>query len=132
MDSEQGKAEVIHTEEGKSSSFSDGYEERKEGDNGQAIISDLKLDKKGLPLVPQPTDRKDDPLVCKHVAELSTQFTRLTIYLSSTELVTMAQDVHPVASQLACLPWPYGWRNRQSGFHSSQQTVQYHCGTGLL
>lgn len=25
---------------------------------------ELKLDKHGLPLVPQPTSRKDDPLVC--------------------------------------------------------------------
>lgn len=27
-------------------------------------ISDLKLDANGLPLVPQPSDHKDDPLVC--------------------------------------------------------------------
>lgn len=27
-------------------------------------VSDLKLDKQGLPLVPQPSDHKDDPLVC--------------------------------------------------------------------
>lgn len=30
--------------------------------------SDLKLDRYGLPLVPQPTDRKDDPLVSQSLA----------------------------------------------------------------
>ena len=27
-------------------------------------FADLKLDAQGLPLVPQPSDHKDDPLVC--------------------------------------------------------------------
>lgn len=38
-------------------------------------VSDLKLDKHGLPLVPQPSDHKDDPLVrCIHVIVPSVDF----------------------------------------------------------
>lgn len=33
--------------------------------NSDQNTSQLKLDKKGLPLSPQPTARKDDPLVCR-------------------------------------------------------------------
>ena len=32
---------------------------------GKEPISGLKLDASGLPLVPQPSDHKDDPLVCR-------------------------------------------------------------------
>lgn len=36
-----------------------------EAEEGKEPISDLKLDAHGLPLVPQPSDHKDDPLVCR-------------------------------------------------------------------
>ena len=31
----------------------------------KGIHPDLKLDAQGLPLVPQPSDQQDDPLVCR-------------------------------------------------------------------
>lgn len=66
MDSERGKAEVAHAEDGDRSSREDIDEVLKEGHNGidASARSNPRLDKRGLPLIPQPTDRKDDPLVC--------------------------------------------------------------------
>ncbi|KIW73022.1 hypothetical protein PV04_01177 [Phialophora macrospora] len=61
MESIQGKAEVMYMEEGKEAA-------QDTADNGAEVevhreaTGDLRLDKHGLPLVPQPTDRKDDPL----------------------------------------------------------------------
>jgi hypothetical protein len=41
--------------------------------DGKEPVSDLKLDASGLPLVPQPSDHKDDPLVCRvHVLSYHT------------------------------------------------------------
>jgi hypothetical protein len=76
MVSDLGKAEVAHAEEGKRSSLGDAYEVPKECKNGLDTpeSSDLKLDKHGLPLIPQPTDRKDDPLVCERLRRLSNPF----------------------------------------------------------
>lgn len=54
MEPSQGKAEVLYMEQGKP-----------EINQGEIEGSDPKLDKHGLPLVPQPTDRKDDPLVSR-------------------------------------------------------------------
>ncbi|KAK5239187.1 hypothetical protein LTR40_014762, partial [Exophiala xenobiotica] len=63
MDATQSKAEVIHMEQDKGTprDVTDKVEEAGvlERENG---TSALKLDKHGLPLVPQPTERKDDPL----------------------------------------------------------------------
>ncbi|KIW94349.1 uncharacterized protein Z519_05665 [Cladophialophora bantiana CBS 173.52] len=63
MASLQGKAEVVHMEQDKSSSEGATVDiaEAKQIDEGEGT-SDLKLDKRGLPLVPQPSDRRDDPL----------------------------------------------------------------------
>jgi hypothetical protein len=40
-----------------------------EGDSDRmdekSVVADLKLDEHGLPLVPQPSDHKDDPLVSR-------------------------------------------------------------------
>lgn len=76
MASDQGKVEVSHAEEGKRSSLDDTYEVLKEGQNGLETPerSDLKLDKHGLPLIPQPTDRKDDPLVCERLRSVSPKY----------------------------------------------------------
>lgn len=38
-------------------------------ENGKTSTPTLKLDKHGLPLVPQPSDHKDDPLVSRIVAQ---------------------------------------------------------------
>ncbi|EXJ68585.1 uncharacterized protein A1O5_08379 [Cladophialophora psammophila CBS 110553] len=63
MASLPGKAEVVHMEQDKSSSEGAAVDiaEAKRIDEGEGA-SDLKLDKRGLPLVPQPSDRRDDPL----------------------------------------------------------------------
>lgn len=36
---------------------------------GEESLADVKLDKHGLPLVPQPSDHKDDPLVCPELLQ---------------------------------------------------------------
>ncbi|KAK7893037.1 hypothetical protein LTR67_007275 [Exophiala xenobiotica] len=63
MDATQSKAEVMHMEQDKGTprDVTDKVDEARvlERENG---TSALKLDKHGLPLVPQPTERKDDPL----------------------------------------------------------------------
>jgi hypothetical protein len=72
MDATQSKAEVMHMEQDKGTprDVTDKVDEARvlERENG---TSALKLDKHGLPLVPQPTERKDDPLVCMAVAKLA-------------------------------------------------------------
>ncbi|KAJ9608894.1 hypothetical protein H2200_006665 [Cladophialophora chaetospira] len=60
MDLPQGKAEVVH-EEGKNGAQHIANDVEKVEVQEQATPA-LKLDKHGLPLLPQPTDRKDDPL----------------------------------------------------------------------
>jgi hypothetical protein len=68
MESLQSKAEVVHLERDKGTSRDDAVDKiaeaggRGEFDEGEEI-SDTRLDRHGLPLVPQPTGRKDDPLV---------------------------------------------------------------------
>jgi hypothetical protein len=62
MDSSPSKSEVLHMEEGKNTSQDD-TEKTAEVEFQGAATANLKLDKHGFPLVPQPTDRKDDPLV---------------------------------------------------------------------
>ncbi|KIY02001.1 uncharacterized protein Z520_02139 [Fonsecaea multimorphosa CBS 102226] len=65
MGSLQNKAEVMHMEQDKWSSEGAAVDidEAKRGEiDEREGTADLKLDKHGLPLVPQPTDRKDDPL----------------------------------------------------------------------
>ena len=44
----------LHFEEGASDRMDD-----------KPVVADLKLDEHGLPLVPQPSDHKDDPLVSR-------------------------------------------------------------------
>ncbi|OCT53997.1 MFS general substrate transporter [Cladophialophora carrionii] len=61
MESSQSKAEVTYMEEGKGSS-QEAADNAAEVDVQREATGDLKLDKHGLPLSPQPTDRKDDPL----------------------------------------------------------------------
>ena len=58
MESPQGKAEVIHEE-----SKNDAQHVANDVEVQREATAGLKLDKHGLPLSPQPTDRKDDPLV---------------------------------------------------------------------
>jgi hypothetical protein len=53
-------------------------------DDAVETMPELKLDRHGLPLVPQPSDRKDDPLVCPNtwfsfIPSLFTTFAPLTI-----------------------------------------------------
>jgi hypothetical protein len=62
MESIQSKAEVVYLEEGKESA-QDTADNVAEVEVHREATGDLKLDKHGLPLVPQPSDRKDDPLV---------------------------------------------------------------------
>jgi len=70
MDATQSKAEVVHMEQDKRAArdAADKVEEARELEREDGT-STLKLDKHGLPLVPQPTERKDDPLVCTAVAK---------------------------------------------------------------
>jgi hypothetical protein len=63
MEVPQSKADVVHMEEEKDSTRGAG-DKLAEIESQRAHIAGLKLDKHGLPLIPQPTDRKDDPLVC--------------------------------------------------------------------
>jgi hypothetical protein len=58
----QSKAEVTHMEEGKKSALNTA-DDVPDIEDGREVTTGLKLDKHGLPLSPQPTDRKDDPLV---------------------------------------------------------------------
>jgi hypothetical protein len=66
MDTREAKQETVHTQREKECA---GNEEASGNTKDNAIecireeISDPKLDRHGLPLIPQPTDRRDDPLV---------------------------------------------------------------------
>ena len=65
MDNFQSKAEVMHMEEGKKSAL-DAADSVPEIEDQRNVMADLKVDKHGLPLSPQPSDRRDDPLVRRH------------------------------------------------------------------
>ena len=67
MGSLQGKTEFLPTEQDNeySRDVSDDIADTKGGALEAEDTSNLKLDKHGLPLLPQPTNRKDDPLVCE-------------------------------------------------------------------
>lgn len=65
MASYQGKAEIVQMEKDQETAPYTGekVEEAQQVEVEDAPTVATRLDKHGLPLVPQPTQRKDDPLV---------------------------------------------------------------------
>jgi hypothetical protein len=65
------KVDARHMEDGNSISPSASEKVRGVGVEDGSETQNLKLDKHGLPLNPQPSDRKDDPLVCRCISVAS-------------------------------------------------------------
>lgn len=113
MEPSQGKAEVLYMEQGKP-----------EINHGEVDGSDLKLDKRGLPLVPQPTDRKDDPLVSEALVQgFYCHCFCFPLADRAIELVTYAENIYSLASFVARVSRTHGRCNRQPGIYTAQQRI---------
>lgn len=96
-------------------------ESRDEESLGQEDTSDVKVDKHGLPLVPQPSNSPDDPLV-------SPIFGPRTSTQIHVELVSETEIVHLPSNQLACSPGTNELCSYQSRIRSTRKIVpHYHC-----
>lgn len=90
----------------------------------------LRRDKAGLPLVPQPTSHKDDPLVSAMLA-LSVHL-EMTLRLTTTELVANPQTPRDFTDQLACNVGPYGSRCCQPCLRTDVEDISFDCRGSII
>jgi hypothetical protein len=68
-------------------------------DEAQIKSSDLKLDENGLPLVPQPSDHEDDPLVY-HPNNLAASDPTNTLHAELAYMVQILRPIPPLSPSL--------------------------------
>ena len=130
MDSPQGKAEVVHEESKNGAQHIANDVEKVEAP--EQATANLKLDKHGLPLLPQPSDRKDDPLVCLKTRQFWQSPFQQLFTDSRLELVGVAQALRGSTGLSSRFPRTYGRRHCQSSFRATEQAVSHHRRSGLL
>lgn len=108
-------------------SFEKGRPEHHE--DGKVTLPDLKLDKHGLPLVPQPSARQDDPLVRLYPFRLPEDS---ACSYSLSELVASAEACCAASSGFLVASGPYVFSGGQSCIRSSKCSIQDLDRSGIL
>jgi hypothetical protein len=130
MDPELEKAQVSQTDDTLKSTNGINGAEIDLNDHqklGEDDTSNLRLDKHGLPLVPQPTQHKDDPLV-----SLALTSKHSIKALKSIELVPCSQVVHRSSNQLASMHGPHELSSHQPSLRPARKSIQNHNRSSIL